>query len=143
MFKFKEMIDALCRMQSVDELPAFVCIAIDVEGNFSGCAAGFLGDYSEKELPRVCLDCTEYLLSEGDGKKKIEKKIEAFQKFMDGKFHKHFWEEIDLGKKFRENKFRNYYVRDFRLIPTDMIIKDDKFKGQQGLMITMGAGPKH
>ena len=146
MFTTKEMMQALIRMQAVGELPTFACIALDVESNFEGSADGFLGDYPEDELPRVCYDFTDYVIDDDDGKKKAAKKVKAFRKYMDGKFMKRFWKETDLGKKFRTKKFQSFYVRDFRTIPVDKIInttgKDAAFKGKTGLMITMGKGPK-
>lgn len=142
MFTTKEMIQALDRMQAAEQLPALVCIAIDVKNNLTGTAAGSLGDFSEEELPRVCYNFNEFIITEDDGKKKTAKKEAAFKKYMGRKFMKHFWKETDLGKKFRKKKFQKYFIRDFRVVPAEKIIstngKDSEFKGKDALMITMG-----
>lgn len=149
MFTIKEMTNALIRLQAVGKLPGFVCIALDREGELDGSAVGHLGDMDLEDLPRVCYNFSDYVIDDEDGKKKVAKKIKGFRKYMDEKFMKRFWKETDLGKKFREKKFPRYYVQDFRQVSVDQIVdtkaKDSpaaEFKGQTGLMITLGKGPK-
>lgn len=158
MFSFKELQNALLRMQSVGELPPFVCVLLDADDQFQMPPLNHIGDYNQDELPRVGYDMREYQFVEPEGDKKKDekkarernlKKVKKFREFMSKKFVKKFFKDMDLSKKFRTKKFENYYVADFRTVPVEQLLdvkskegNSADFKGELGLLVTMRRGPR-
>ena len=158
MFTITEMTNAFIRMQTSGQLPVFCCILVDREGQFAQPPLNHIAEHDSEELPRVCYDFRKYQFvePESDKKKAIKKadkendeKAKKFKKYLKDKFWRHFWDETGLSKKFRNGPWARFYVKDFRVVPVDQIIdtkaKDGtsaEFKGELGLLITMGKGPK-